>query len=59
MESFLTGQVIYILFAELSFLVFGTVLLDHGRVAETGDHASLTAARGIYCTLVRNQLKLG
>lgn len=35
------------------------VVLDHGRVAETGDHASLTAARGIYYTLVRNQLELG
>ncbi|MGB0680975.1 MAG: ABC transporter permease, partial [Polyangiales bacterium] len=30
-----------------------------GRVVETGNHDSLTAARGHYFNLVRNQLELG
>ena len=35
------------------------VVLDGGRVAEIGDHASLTAAQGTYYNLVKNQLELG
>ena len=33
------------------------VVLDSGRVVETGDHDSLTARRGAYYNLVRNQLE--
>ncbi|MDE6644337.1 MAG: peptidase domain-containing ABC transporter, partial [Muribaculaceae bacterium] len=35
------------------------VVLDKGRVVETGTHESLTAARGEYYNLVKNQLELG
>lgn len=35
------------------------VVLDGGRIVETGDHASLIARRGDYFHLVRNQLELG
>ncbi len=35
------------------------IVLSHGKIAETGNHASLTAARGVYYNLVRNQLELG
>ncbi len=35
------------------------IVLDSGRVVETGDHASLIEKRGTYYTLVRNQLELG
>jgi len=35
------------------------VVLDKGKVAEQGTHAELTAKRGIYYELVRNQLELG
>lgn len=35
------------------------VVLSHGEIAETGNHASLTAAKGAYYELVRNQLELG
>lgn len=35
------------------------VVLDKGRVVETGSHKSLSAKRGIYFQLVRNQLELG
>lgn len=35
------------------------VVLDKGRVAEEGTHEELTAKRGIYYQLVKNQLELG
>ena len=35
------------------------VVLDKGRVAEEGTHEELTATRGIYYKLVKNQLELG
>lgn len=35
------------------------VVLDRGRIIEQGDHESLTARRGRYFDLIRNQLELG
>ena len=35
------------------------IVIDRGKVVETGDHASLIARRGAYYNLVRNQLELG
>ncbi len=35
------------------------LVLDHGRIVEQGTHAELTARRGYYYELVRNQLELG
>lgn len=35
------------------------VVLDNGRIVETGNHKSLTEARGAYYNLVKNQLELG
>ena len=35
------------------------VVLDHGKVAEEGTHRELTARKGAYYTLVKNQLELG
>ena len=35
------------------------VVLDKGRITETGTHATLVAARGDYWRLVKNQLELG
>ena len=35
------------------------VVIDHGRVVETGNHETLTAKRGAYYNLVKNQLELG
>ena len=35
------------------------VVLDHGRIVEQGTHDELTAERGGYYELVRNQLELG
>ena len=36
-----------------------TMVLDRGKVAEQGTHDELTALRGVYYTLVKNQLELG
>ena len=35
------------------------VVLDRGRIVEQGTHDELTAKRGYYYELVRNQLELG
>lgn len=35
------------------------VVLDKGRIAEEGTHKALTAKRGLYYQLVKNQLELG
>ena len=35
------------------------VVLDHGKVVETGNHESLTAKCGAYYNLLRNQFELG
>ena len=35
------------------------VVLDHGKISEQGTHAELTALRGEYYELVKNQLELG
>jgi ATP-binding cassette subfamily B protein len=35
------------------------VVLEHGKVAEIGDHYSLTQKKGKYYELVKNQLELG
>ena len=34
------------------------IVLKHGKVVEKGTHESLTAARGVYYNLVKNQLEL-
>lgn len=35
------------------------IVIDHGKVIETGNHETLTAKRGEYYNLVKNQLELG
>ena len=35
------------------------IVLDNGKVAESGNHHSLTEKKGIYYNLVKNQLELG
>ena len=35
------------------------IVLDKGKIIELGNHEELTAKRGAYYTLVKNQLELG
>lgn len=35
------------------------IVVDGGKIVETGTHESLTARRGVYYNLVKNQLELG
>jgi ATP-binding cassette subfamily B protein len=35
------------------------VVLENGELIETGNHQTLTAAKGNYYELVKNQLELG
>lgn len=35
------------------------IVIDKGRVAETGTHETLTRQKGLYYELVKNQLELG
>ena len=35
------------------------VVLDKGKIVEEGTHMELTAQKGAYYTLVKNQLELG
>ena len=35
------------------------VVLDKGKIAEEGTHHKLTAQKGMYYQLVKNQLELG
>ncbi len=35
------------------------IVLDHGRIAESGNHDSLISEKGVYYNLVKNQLELG
>lgn len=35
------------------------IVMDNGRIVETGDHISLIGKKGIYYNLVKNQLELG
>jgi ATP-binding cassette, subfamily B, bacterial len=61
LSSFLTGKTVIIVAHRLSTVKNADkiVVLDGGRIVETGTHDSLIAARGAYFTLIKNQLELG
>ncbi|MBO4826560.1 MAG: peptidase domain-containing ABC transporter [Prevotella sp.] len=61
LEEFYRGRTVVVVAHRLSTVrdADQIVVLDHGRVAETGTHDNLTAKRGVYYRLVRNQLELG
>ena len=61
LDEFLAGKTVVVVAHRLSTVSHADkiVVLDAGRVVEEGTHQELTAARGQYYTLVKNQLELG
>ena len=61
LDEFLSGKTVVVVAHRLSTVSHADniVVLESGRVVESGTHRELTAARGQYYTLVKNQLELG
>lgn len=61
LDAFFTGKTVVVVAHRLSTVrsAHNIIVLDNGRVVEQGTHEQLTAQRGAYYTLVKNQLELG
>lgn len=61
LSHFYSGKTVVIVAHRLSTVKNADqiIVLDGGKVVETGNHEMLTACRGVYYNLVRNQLDLG
>lgn len=61
LDEFYKGRTVVVVAHRLSTVrnADSIIVLDSGRVVETGSHASLIARKGAYYTLVKNQLELG
>ena len=61
LDKFYKGKTVVVVAHRLSTVKNADqiIVLDKGKVVETGNHKSLTAKRGAYYKLVKNQLELG
>lgn len=61
LDDFYRGRTVVVVAHRLSTVrnAHRIVVLDHGRIVETGNHAELIARHGAYYNLVKNQLELG
>ena len=61
LDKFYRGKTVVIVAHRLSTVKNADqiVVIDHRKVVETGNHETLTAKRGAYYNLVKNQLELG
>lgn len=61
LSTFYKGRTVVVVAHRLSTVKNANriIVLDKGRVVETGNHETLTAKRGAYYNLVKNQLELG
>jgi ATP-binding cassette subfamily B protein len=61
LRNFFAGRTVVVVAHRLSTVQDADqiIVLDQGKVVETGNHQTLTAKRGAYYQLVKNQLELG
>ncbi|MDY5388214.1 MAG: ATP-binding cassette domain-containing protein, partial [Muribaculaceae bacterium] len=61
LEEFYKGRTVVVVAHRLSTVKNADqiIVLDEGKVVETGDHSSLIEKKGAYYNLVKNQLELG
>jgi ATP-binding cassette subfamily B protein len=61
LEDFFEGKTVVVIAHRLSTVKKADqiIVLENGSIVETGNHRSLSTARGKYFTLVKNQLELG
>jgi len=61
LEEFFKGKTVIVIAHRLSTVKKADqiLVLEKGRITESGTHQDLTAARGAYYNLVKNQLELG
>lgn len=61
LDTFFKGRTVVVVAHRLSTVKNADqiIVLDGGKVVETGTHTSLTQQRGAYYNLVKNQLELG
>ncbi len=61
LDKFYQGKTVVVVAHRLSTVrnADQIIVLDHGKVVEVGNHETLTAKRGAYFELVKNQLELG
>ena len=61
LQQFFKGRTVVVVAHRLSTVKNADqiVVLNHGRIVEVGAHEQLTALRGEYFELVRNQLEMG
>lgn len=61
LQAFFKGRTVVVVAHRLSTVKNADqiVVLNHGKITETGTHSELTSKKGEYYTLVKNQLELG
>lgn len=61
LQAFYEGRTVLVIAHRLSTVKQADqiIVLDQGKIVEVGNHQDLTALRGTYYTLVKNQLELG
>ena len=61
LHQFYRGKTVVVVAHRLSTVrdADNIIVLDKGRIVEEGTHEFLTAKRGVYYQLVKNQLELG